>query len=97
MNTVPFPPAPRGDSYRWRATFPDASYLVGAPGNVIAQIRDSRNELVAEWDVTVDGAALVLELEAIDFGPGIFFTDVQVGTKTYIERSRLQITRGISS
>ncbi len=94
--TVPFPPAPKGDAYSWRATFPDASYLDGAPDNVLAQIRDSRATLVGSWTVTVDGTALVFTLDGIDFGPGIFFTDVQIGDRTYIERSPFQVTRGVS-
>jgi hypothetical protein len=91
------PPPYRGDAYSWRITFPDASFLVGAPGNVKADIKRPKSEEVeASWTVAVDGASLVLSLEPVDLFPREYRTDVQVGDTTYIRSTLFCVLPDVS-
>jgi len=96
MSADVLPSAVAGDSYAWRLRFPSLSFLVGAPGNVSAQIRDDRDRLFGSWSVAVDGADLVLSLAEVPLVPGIYFLDVQVGATTYLRRLSWIIERQVS-
>lgn len=96
--TVILPSAYRGDAYSFQVTFPDASYLVGAPGNVLAEIKadPASDEPDAVFTPTVAGNVLTLSIASVDLPPGEYFTDVQVGSTTYIRKTPFLVEQDVS-
>lgn len=99
MTTPVLPDAYRGDSYSFRLTFPDASYLTGSPADVLAQVRISAASatVAATWSVTKDSAtSLVCSFAEVTLDPGTYVTDVQVGATTYLKATPFRVRGDVS-
>lgn len=95
---VALPNAYKGDSYSLSLIFPDASYLNGSPGDVLAQVRSNPTSDNADATFTceVDGAVLTITLAEVTLPAGTYYMDVQVGATTYVKRSRLVVEQDVS-
>lgn len=98
VSTVTLPVAYEGDPYSFNLTFPDESYLVGAPGNVVADIVLDPDLPVAvgAFTPTVAGGTLTLTLDPVALTPGHYWTDVSVGGVTYLHKTRLEVAGQVS-
>jgi hypothetical protein len=98
MADVRLPNAYRGDSYSFTLTFPNASYLTGAPANVLAQIRQQPEdtEIAATWATAVNGAVLTCSLAEVALAPGPYVTDVSVGATTYLKNTPFRVDPDVS-
>lgn len=96
--TIALPTAYKGDAYSFTLTFPDASYLAGSPADVLAQIKEdpTSNYADAEFTATVNGAVLTLTLSEVTLDAGTYWTDVQVGSVTYLRKTRFVVEQDVS-
>jgi hypothetical protein len=99
VSTVQLPDAYEGDAYLFNMTFPDDSYLAGAPGDVLAEIVVLPGDAVpvGAFVPTVSGATLTLTLDPVGLTPGTYWTDVEVGGVTYLRKTKFIVRSQVSS
>lgn len=100
VSTVTLPTAYKGDAYTFSVTVPDASYLVGGSGTVVAQVKADPNQVSPDASFTVSGISdrtVTLTMATVTLDPGSYWLDVSIAGITFIRKAVFEVAQQVST